>query len=146
MLQEFNWFLESPLLQATLLLLVEHPFILLTSLKLVVEVQARTTCSRWRHDTLLWWVEIKHSPCLCLSLYLKCFSWYALRQWCDSLQCPIMSSWCSPLLPQVFCYFSLITCEKMFDQFRLILVFVGVIGVFEGPFGGITHVLGTLER
>jgi hypothetical protein len=39
-----------------------------------------------------------------------------------------------------------ITCEKMFDRFRLIRVFVGVIGVIEGPCGGITHVLGALER
>jgi hypothetical protein len=38
----------------------------------------------------------------------------------------------------------------MFDYFRLILLFAQVIGVTEGPCegpcGGITHVLGLLER
>ncbi len=35
---------------------------------------------------------------------------------------------------------------KTFNCFRLIHVFIGVIGVVKGPCGVITHVLGTSKR
>ncbi len=36
--------------------------------------------------------------------------------------------------------------KKIFDHFRLILMLTRIIGITEGPYGGITHVLGGLKR